>query len=130
MHHHRKGIKCTNCTPYDAWNTIKENGISKNECCPFMGDSTSIPFCIHSKTCEMAGKNQSKDKIVVYKSLSTSILKQNRHEAMLEIIRGGPIQTEMNVFEDFEEYRKNTIYSYRYGNFIGRISVKVLILNY
>ena len=120
-----KGMSCKTCNSINAWQNILSVGITTNECCPFISDSVMFPSCVKSDKCILP--HILNEKFVIS---SAKTIKKNRHAAMIEIETNGPIQSDMELYEDLLQYKKDSIYSYKYGNFLGIISVKVNKLNY
>ena len=46
---------------------------------------------------------------------------------MSEIRKNGPVQAEMDIYEDLLSFKGDGVYRYLYGNFKGRRSVKVIV---
>ena len=121
MVNNEHGMNCKTCNSVNAWENILSHGITTNECCPYISDSTIFPKCAKNEKCLMSHVPFEK-----FKADNAKTIKKNRHAAMIEIFSNGPIQSEMDVYEDFLLYEKGSIYSYQYGNYIGVVGVKVI----
>ena len=105
----------------DAWRGINETGIINQECMPFLGDSKNTPPCPIPISCILSSTPNKKFNITDYR-----IIAKNKLRVMLEIKENGPVQAEMDLYEDFLNLIEDDIYTYTYGNLIGKISVKVI----
>ena len=114
--------RCDGGNYIDAWKGINETGLISQECMPFLGDSKNSPRCPTPLTCIL-----SRNSNLIYKISDFNVIKNNRYQAMLEIIKNGPVQAEMNLFEDFIQFHENEdgVYQYKYGSLISKINVKV-----
>lgn len=105
-----------------AWRGINETGIITQDCMPFLGDSKNTPPCPVPLSCIVANTPNKKYNITDFR-----IIVKDKLKAMLEVHENGPVQAEMDLYEDLMNISEDDIYSYSFGNLIGRISVKVNI---
>jgi hypothetical protein len=105
-----------------VYEKIKKIGIIENKCWPYLGYSNSLNMSIYENDkCILSGENYYPIKISNY----SEIIK-DKLTILQEIRLNGPIQAELNLFEDFLKFKICSNYKYKYGNFIKRISIKIV----
>ena len=108
---------------YDAWQGMMEHGLVTNECMPFLGDNKNTPLCPIPLFCIVPSESNEKYLIKGFESIS-----MDKTKVMNEIRKNGPVQAEMNLYEDFLTFKGDGVYRYSHGSLIGRINVKVFII--
>ncbi len=108
---------------FEAWKGVMDHGLVTNECMPFIGDNINTPICPFPLTCIVPSESNDMYLIKGFDSIT-----KDKPKIMSEIRKNGPVQAEMDIYEDFMSFKGDGVYRYTYGNMKGRISVKVKIL--
>ncbi len=116
---------CRYTRPSTVWNNIQKIGVVTNECLPYLG------FTNKFKSVEINKCLLPKDKFITYKINDYTEIEDDKLKAMLLIKSQGPVQAEINTFEDFYLRNKSVrerfpIYEYRFGMFKKKLSIKLI----
>ena len=94
-----------------AWNYMKTHGIPLDACSPYTSSSGNSGTC--SANC------------ATFYTATDIEYYSTPYDIQAAILKGGPVQTAMTVYQDFMGYQSG-IYRYQWGNALSRDAVKIV----
>lgn len=102
-----------------AWSYLTKQGISSEECTPYVSKDGKVPAC-------PAKCADGKTTIKKYKCVGGSVVEaRGVQQIKAEIFENGPLETGFTVYEDFMNY-KNGVYHHVSGSQLGGHAVKII----
>jgi cathepsin B len=103
------------------WAFMEEQGLPTLKCVPYVsGDGFTTPNCYNYTRCV-----DGSEKLLYYAARGSSQAFDERSDQQTDIMTNGPIETWMNVYQDFLSYTGG-VYQHTTGPYLGGHMVKVL----
>jgi cathepsin B len=102
----------------NAWNFLKNTGVTTESCKPFSSGNGECPTC--SIKCD-----NSEEKYIKYKCLKQTYLSFDIDAMQTEIMAHGPLQSTMDVYKDFLYYQSG-IYVTDHKSYLGSQPIRII----